>query len=441
LKEWLASGAATLHPLSFTQRELWECAPVSPGDPANHIACVIQVQGLMTPRDGHAAMQLAVNRQEALRTSFIPGKDRPLQLVRTSAEPSLEFRDLTGAQCTPEGVEEVAQEIFAQPFDLVGGPLYRVVILRRAADAYTFVLAIHHAIADGWTLGVFVQDLFGAYLQTLTGSSEPLPAVPLAYCGWGSAERKHWDSARLEQHAAFWRKYLGGGKRLWSTRENPGPSSGPAGRWVSAIDLTLAGAARETARRHGATLYSTMLAAFQVALAKWSGSQEIVVGSPSANRAKENVRETMGYFAGIVPIRGIVDPDLPFGEMVKTVHEGAMDAFAHAMPFVELAAAIGDHAAPGYNPVFEIRFALQNHPVPDVTFPNLSARLRMRSTGTPRLHLGCEVTEQPDGFEVVWLFRHARFTETDVQDLDALFKLVLTNACRSPERRCRELTA
>jgi hypothetical protein len=439
LKEWLATGAASLQPLTLTQRELWEAAPVRPEDPANHICALIDVRGLLTPRECLASLQLVVDRQEALRISFLPGKDRPLQLIRAKAEANLEFRELSSSQCSPEGIEEVARELFLQPFDLVGGPVYRAAALRRSADSHVLVLAIHHAVADGWTLGVFVRDLFGAYLQTLAGSHEPLPSLPISYTGWGEMERKHWDPARLATMIPFWRNHLQGRPRLWSTPQHPAPASGPARRWVSSIDAKLATAAQDLGRRSGATLYSTLLTAFQIALSKWTGSHDIVVGSPSANRTKQIAHETMGYFAGIVPIRGPVDPERPFVEALKAVQETTVDAFGHAMPFVELAAALGDQAGPGYNPIFEVRFALQNHPIPDVSFPSMSVKLRMRSTGTARLDLGCEVTEQDDGFEVVWLYRHARFTQKDVEELDALFKLVLSNACAAPGRRTREL--
>src|SRR4051812_15509397 len=117
LKQWLASGEARLQPLSFPQRELWEASPVAVGDMANHICAVIEVRGLLTEKDCHPAMQAAVSRQEALRLSFIPGKDQPLQMVRSTCEANLSFRDLTGAERTAEGTETIAKQIFAEPFD------------------------------------------------------------------------------------------------------------------------------------------------------------------------------------------------------------------------------------------------------------------------------------------------------------------------------------
>jgi hypothetical protein len=110
-----------------------------------------------------------------------------------------------------------------------------------------------------------------------------------------------------------------------------------------------------------------------------------------------------------------------------------VDSFAHAIPFAELIRVLGEAPAPGYNPIYQVRFALQNHPVPDVGVPGLSARLRMRSTGTPRCDLGCEITEEGDALEVVWLSRSQRFAPSDIDDLDHLFRAILAAACRTPE--------
>ena len=117
-----------------------------------------------------------------------------------------------------------------------------------------------------------------------------------------------------------------------------------------------------------------------------------------------------------------------------------VDCFANAMPFVELVRALGDPSAPGHNPIFEVRFALQNHPVPDIAMPGLSAKLRMRSTGTARFHLACEITEEEEQLEVVWLFRPKLFPQADVENLGRVFDNVLTSFCQSPETRTAALT-
>jgi condensation domain-containing protein len=431
LKQWLERGEARLHPLTFPQRELWESSAIPVGDPANHICCLIHVRGLITARDCETALRRVVERQETLRLSFLPGKERPLQMVRESGNPNLRFRELSPAQAQLDAVEELAQEIFSEPFDLVQGPLYRATALRRTADDHVLVFAIHHAIADGWTLGVFVHDLFAAYMQGVMGISGPLPPVPLAYTAWAVAERAYWQPAELERRAVFWKSALAGTRRLWNAPSAPAALS----RWLSHIPAELGTKARELARRSGATLFSTLFSAFQVTLSQWTGADDVVVGTPVANRSKEQVRETMGYCSGVVPLRGQVDKGRSFSESVRAVHQASVDSFANAMPFAELVQALGARSAPGHHPIFEVRFALQNHPIPDVTLPTLSAKLRMRSTGTARFDLGCEITEQDAALEVAWLFRPSLFSHSEIQNLDRMFQAVLTSVCHSPESR------
>lgn len=441
LKQRLQNGAINLQPLTFPQRELWETSPVPVGDMANHICCLIHIRGAITARDCAAAIQRVVQRQEALRVSFLPGKDRPMQVIRNDGAANFRSRELSPAQRPPEAVEEVAREIFSEPFDLMRGPLYRVDLLQRATDDHIIALAIHHAIADGWTLGVFVQDLVVAYLQEKQGIRDPLPAVPLSYSAWGAAERAYWQPAELQPRATFWKKYLAGSERLWAHLEGSKTASGPHLRIVSYLPAELAGSARELARRNGATLFSTLLTAFQIALSQWTGSEDIVVGTPVANRSKQAVRETMGYFAGIVPLRAKVDSERPFATSLRAVHQNTVDAFANAMPFAELAPELGDTGVPGHNPIFEVRFALQNHPIPDVSLPGLSAKLSMRSTGTARFHLACEITEEGDRLEVVWLFRPSLFPQQEIENLGAMFQAVLESACRLPESRVAVLNS
>ena len=217
-KRWLANGEISLHPLTFPQRELWETSPVPVTDSANHISCLIHLRGVITRQACEAALQRVVERQEVLRLSFLPGKERPVQMIRQTSLPNFRFRELSAAQAREEVIEELADQICSEPFDSVQGPLYRIDILRLSADHHVLVFAIHHAIADGWTLGVFVQDLCLAYVQGLMGLKEALPPVPLTYVAWDAAERSFWQPAQLERRATFWKTYLAGSRRLWRSQ-------------------------------------------------------------------------------------------------------------------------------------------------------------------------------------------------------------------------------
>lgn len=450
LKQWLESGEARLQPLGLSQRELWETSPVPVADPANHICSFIEIKGALTEKESEKAIQRVVDRQEALRISFLPGKERPLQLVRANGTANLRYRELSAEEKRPESLEELLKETYREPFDLVQGPIYRVDMLRRGPNDHILAFAIHHAVADGWSLGIFVQDLCTAYIMGLTGvrkavavgmmgMANSLPPVPQTYTEWATAERAAWSAAELKPRADYWKAKLANSRQLFANADGTPRVHEPLQRWVSTIPAELTRAVKELTRQTATTLYSTLLAAFQITLSKWTGRDDITVGSPVANRSKASARQTMGYFAGVVPLRCQVDPSRIYSDHLQMVHETAVDAFANAMPFAELAAALGEPCSPGLHSVFDVRFALQNHPTPDVVLPRITTKLRMRSTGTARFDLGCEITEIGQELEVVWLYKPQLHPLSCITELDASFRKVLENACKCPAGRTSAL--
>ena len=402
----------------------------------------------MTFEHCEAAVSRVVERQEAMRTSFLPGKDRPLQIVRSSGETVLRYRELSEAEARPEALEDIMAEGFAEPFDFLRGPLYRLDMLRRGEDNHVLALTIHHAVADGWTLGAFVEDLCTAYILELqdtgeldlgnmggkvSGIRQSLPKLAMSYTEWGAAERARWTPAAIAAHAEFWKGRLAGAKRLLDATASGGDKTGRLEKWITDLPADLSKSVRDLSRSTGTTLFNTLLAAFQLALHRWTGVDDIVVGTPVANRREAAVRETMGYFAGVVPLRGQVDPKRPFADYVKEVQDQTMDAFAHAIPFAELAALLGESSSPGRHAIFDTRFALQNHPIPAVELPGIATRLRTRSTGTVRFDLGCELTEDGEGFEVVWLYRPSVVPVDALRELDQIYRQVLIEVCAYPQ--------
>lgn len=436
-KQWLESGEARLLPLTLPQRELWENPPVPVADAANHICGFIEITGPLTFDQSLAALGRVIARHEALRTTFLPGRERPLQMVRRTGTPNLRFRDLADRSVTPDELEAIMRETFLEPLDLMQGPLHLVEMIRRSARHHLLVFSIHHATADGWSLGVFVQDLCTAYLLGLRGlPASPnggLTAVPQTYAEWSAVDRAFWQVAEVAKRLPFWRQHLADCRPLFPLPDEASPETGPLHRWVSSIPAGPAREIRGFSKRCGTTLFSTLLSLFQFTLARWTGRSDILTGSPVANRTRESCWQTMGYYAGVVPIRSRVEEADTFMERARQVHDLAMDCFTHAMPFAELAAALAPEASGTAHRIFDVRFALQNHPVPDVNLPGITSHLRMRSTGTARFGLGCEITEDGTELEVVWLFRPRILTENSPEALHRQFLDVLSYACRCPD--------
>lgn len=451
LKEMLASGKARLQPLTFSQREIWETSPVKPNDPANHICSFFEVKGPATVEQIKAAVGKVVERQEAMRTSFLPGKERPLQIIRAAGgEPNVSFRELTEAEAQPGAIEEVMKEGFIKPFDFLNGPLYRMDILQRGPEDLVVAFTIHHTVGDGWTLGAFVEDLCTAYilglresgidLGKIKGIRESLSPLLMTHSQWGAAERAQWKPAEIAKHTDFWKQRLAGSSLLWGEAGQKGDKSERLQRWVSEMSAEQADAVRDLAKQSQVTIFNALLAAFQLTLFRWTGVQDIVLGTPVANRTKASVRETMGYFSGVVPLRGTVDPEQSFVDRLKRVQEETMDVFEHAIPFAELAKALGEPKTADQHTLFDTRFAYQNHPMPEVSLPGISTKIRVISTGTARFDLACELTEDDGGFEVVWLYRSSVLSIEEVHGLDQLFQQVLAAVCEQPKISPVEMT-
>ena len=428
-----AKATQSLYPLTFPQRELWEASPVRPEDSANHICALIKANGALTAKECAEAVRRVVARQEVLRLGITQTPDGLRQKIHSSMEPNFVYRDIPAAYKGGGALDDLVTEIGSKPFNMSEGPLYRIEVLRRSPNEHVMVLAIHHAIADGWTLGTFVQDLTTAYAMAVMNRTEELPQLPLSYTGWGLAEQALWQPAKLRERADYWKERLAGAPRLWSGSGKAGEPSLTLGRHVCHVPDKVARATRELARKNEATLFSTLLTTFQRVLFQWTGENDIVVGTPVANRHRQTVRETMGYFAGIVPLRGQVDLRRSFSQSLQEVHQATVDSFANAMPFAELVHAVGDLPSPGHNPVFGVRFALQNHPIPDVDVPGMAVNLRMHSTGTARFDMACEITEETEGLEVAWLFRKDLFSPADMEELGNLFETTLAQICRSQD--------
>ena len=451
LKEWLASGQASLRPLTFPQREIWENSPVAPGDPANHVCSYFEIRGPFTYELCHGAIQMVADRQEAMRTSFLPGKHGPVQVVRAKGETALRYREMEPSETTPEGLQAAMAEGFGEPFDLMRGPLYRMDMLRLGPDLHRLAFTIHHAVADGWTLGAFVADLCTAYilnvrlsgkvLGQIRGIRDSLPPVEMSVFPVGCGRARPMATRGNPPPRGLLETPPG---RIQKTAEPDGPG-GPgwfraADKWVVSLPKDLTDATRMLARRSGATLFSTLLTAFQWSLFRWSGIDDLVVGTPVANRSKAAVRETMGYFAGVVPLRARVDPGRSFHESLRLTHAEVVEDFAHAMPFAELAAALGEPSSRTSTRSSMSGSLSRIIPFPTSNCRAFSTRLRTCATGTSRFDIGCELTEDGGDLELVWLHRPSVVPRTDVVDLDRLFRAALVEATQNPEMPLRSST-
>lgn len=437
LQDLVASGQVRLQPLAFTQRELWETSPVPPEDPSNHIRSFIDLRGPLTYDLCLHALRMVADRQEVMRTSILPGRDRPVQMIRAQSPVVLDYREADDPEAGDEEVIAGMEEGFARPFDMVRGPLYRLQMVRRTPDRHALGLTIHHVIADGWTVTSFVEDLYtacmllwrklGGDMSRLKEAREALPPLAVTFSEWAAAERARWQPAEIDRHADYWVRRLAGARPLF---EGGAVVGEPLGKWVTELPPALADPLRATARRLGVTLFEVLLPAFRLALLRWRGADDVVVGTPVAGRAKSVLNQTMGSFSGIVPLRARVADGDPFAETVRRVRDETVEDLSRAMPLVELAAAVEKETPRSRHAIFDVRFAVQNHPFPEIEVGGVSPGLRNLSSGTSRFDIACELTQDSDSMEVIWMHRPTMVTRSAIGELDRIFRSVLEENCR-----------
>ncbi|HEX6240670.1 MAG TPA: condensation domain-containing protein, partial [Polyangiales bacterium] len=286
-------------PLSFAQERLWFIDRLEPGSAVYNIPLARRLDA----RD-EAALERAlgevVRRHEALRTTFREVDGSPVQVIAPFGGFTLPVEDLSALSEADREVEvrRRATEEAVLPFDLTAGPLFRAALLRLGAEEHVLLLSMHHIVSDGWSIGVLDRELWALYEAYREGRESPLPELAVQYADYAVWQREHLRGERLERQLSYWRERLAGAPELLELpTDHPRPAvqtfRGASER--IALSAELLERLRALGRSEGATLYMVVLAAFQVLLSKYSGSDDIVVGTPIAGRTRNEVAGLIGF--------------------------------------------------------------------------------------------------------------------------------------------------
>ena len=367
-------------PLSFAQQRLYFLAQVNPENPFYNVDTTLELRGRLDVRALHRAINEVVRRHEALRTRFGVEHGAPMQVVAPSRTIRVAAYDL---QALP--VDERADEAVRlatvegrRPFDLATGPLLRVSLLRLAPDHHVLVLAMHHIIADGWSMGVLGRELGALYAAFSAGRASPLADLEVQYADFAVWQREWLAGPVLDEQLGYWRGALAGLAPLALPTDRPRPPvQTHAGRSVRfSVDAATAEGLHRVAREEGATLFMVLLAAFGVVLGRYAGQEDVAVGSPIANRNRTEIEGLIGFFVNTLVMRVDLSGDPSFAELVRRVREMALGAYAHQdLPFEKLVEELAPERDLARNPLFQVMFALQNAARPDRP---LDARARPR---------------------------------------------------------------
>jgi amino acid adenylation domain-containing protein len=439
-------------PLSFSQEQLWFLDRLEPGSPVYNFPVGVRLAGILDRAALHATLMRVVERHAILRTCLRAVAGRPVQVVAehlVPALPPLPEIDLTAlAPATPavrqaEAERRVAAEALT-PFDLARGPLFRATLLRLEADHHLLLLTFHHVVLDGWSLRLFFEELAALYAAAVTGADADLPALPIQYADFARWQRAWLRGAVLERLLAYWRQRLAGAPaalELPFDRPRPPVQTYAGSSRPLALDPATTPALRAFAREEGATLFMTLLASFATLLNRFSGEDDLVLGTPTANRNRVELESLLGFFANNMALRLDLASDPTCRDLLGRVRDAVLADYAHQeMPFEKIVEELRPGRDLSHNPIYQVVFALEASTRPDrLDLPGLVVTPLPAVEGTAKFDLAVYMEDRGGRLSGLLEVNRDLFDPATAARLSRSFTALVAALLAEPSRRLSEL--
>jgi amino acid adenylation domain-containing protein len=432
-------------PLSFAQERLWFLNQLEPEDSFYSLPWGMRIQGSLDLVALEASLREMVRRHEMLRTRFASSEDGPLQVVDPESHVALRIVDLI---CLPadsrqaEAKKQIAEEV-RQPFDLARGPLMRACLWQLGADKHILLLNVHHIAADRRSMSVMADELSALYSAFVAGKPSPLPALKIQYADYSVWQRKWLQGEALGSQLAYWKQQLAGAPpRLELPTDQPRPAvqTFDGGSCALQFSKELSEALRLFSRREQVTLFMTLLAAYQVLLSRYSGQEDIIVGTPIANRRWAETDSLIGFFANTLALRADLSGDPSFRNLLSRVKQVALGAYAHQdLPFEKLVEELQPERSLSHNPLFQTVFALQESLLQPPHLPGLNLSRMPILSDRALFELSLFVAETPDGLMARLEYNRDLFAADTAGRILGQFEVLLNGIVKSPDRAVSDL--
>ncbi|WP_432079878.1 amino acid adenylation domain-containing protein, partial [Streptomyces sp. YPW6] len=418
-------------PLSFGQQRLWFIDQLAPGQSAYNSAFAVRLAGPLDTSALRAALDGVVARHEALRTTFTAVDGTPEQVINPVGAVALTEHDLEAVAGHDQDtcLRALVRDEVNRPFDLAAGPLFRALVVRVGVDDHVLVLSMHHAVSDGWSLGVLSDELSALYSAGVSGKPVSLPELPVQYADFAVWQRDWLSGEVLDGQLAVWRERLAGIPDLLELpvdRPRPAVQSLDGATVEVRVPADVTRVLRDIGRDENATLFMTLLSAFAVLLSRFSGQSDVVVGTPVAGRGAAELDGLVGFFVNTLALRCDVSGDPEFGELLERVREVALEAYAHQdLPFERLVDELAPDRSLSHSPLFQVMFSLQNAHGGQLELPGIEVASYEVPLTTTNFDLSLHLAEDTDGLVGVFEYSTALFDAGTVTRLaDAYVRLL-----------------
>lgn len=431
-------------PMSFAQQRMWFFNQLEPGNPFYNIPAALRLTGPLNEAVLERSINEIINRHEALRTTFATIEGQPVQIISPALRLKLPVTDLSQL---PEGERQAMTrrlilEEGKRPFDLISGPLLRAELLRLKDDDHALLLTVHHIIFDGWSVGVFMKELGAFYKQFLYDEPSTLTELQFQYADFACWQREWLQGEALNMQLSYWRKQLANGSILKLPTDRPRPPvesfRGARQSFTVAKDVTESLTA--LSKREGVTLFMILVAAFKVLLNRYSGQEDILIGTPIANRNRGEIEGLIGCFVNTLVLRTDMSGDPSFRELLKRVCDVTLEAYAYQdLPFDKLIEDLHPERDASRHPVFQVMFVLHNNPMPPVELPDLTLTTLEVDSDQSKLDLTLSMMETPQGLFGSLEYNTDLFGGETIDRMIGHFQTLLAGITANHEQRLSEL--
>ena len=432
-------------PLSFGQERLWFLSQLEPESSAYHIPILLELSGALDPHKLDAALGEVTKRHEILRTLMV-AKDNAStaeghQQVLPQAHWPLHYEDISAYNETDKESQrrKLIETTRSSVFVLNEGPLLRAVLIKLEEQRYQLILTLHHIISDGWSMGVLVKELMSLYLAQGSASldlSQVLPPLAIQYGDYAHWQREWLAGSEKEQQLGYWCHQLKDLPVLELPLDKPRPAAlhprGDAHFFHWPKDLH--DQARSYSQKQGATLFMTLLAAFEVLLNSYSGQDDFAVGTPIANRTMPEQEALIGFFVNTLALRAQVDQQQSFESLLQAVQRTTLEAYAHQdLPFEQVVEGLNVSRELAYTPLFQVMFSLQNESDIQLALPGLQISTLPLSRRSSKCDLNLTFTETPAGLRGELEYSTELFKPETISRMESQLQHLLENLLAAPQ--------